>query len=408
MSATIWLISKYVAPVNAAKVGARGFLLLREFARLGHRPVLITSDSNHVANTPVLAGRLLDERVDGVQVRWLRTFKYGNPSSFRRILSWFDFEWKLWRMPHSNLPVPEVVIVSSLSLLTILTGLRLRRRYGCQLVFEVRDIWPLLLYAAGNLSPLHPLCLFLGYLERLGYRHADLIVGTMPNLGEHVKERIGRERPVLCIPQGLEDAHIAKPLPLPLGYAETYIAQGKFVLCYAGSIGADNALETLFACARAMRHRNDVQFLIVGDGYLKPYFEALCFDLHNVTFAPKVEKAAVQSVLANVDAVYFAVHRSPALRFGQSLNKLIDYMAAAKPVLASFTGFSSMINEAKCGAIVPADDVEALKMIIEQFAAMEPSECASIGARGRKWLIENRTYRQLAQTYLQNLGLFEA
>ena len=75
MGATIWLISKYVAPAYAAKVGARGFLLLREFARLGHRPVLITSDSNHVANTPVLAGPLLDEQVDGVLVRWLRTLK---------------------------------------------------------------------------------------------------------------------------------------------------------------------------------------------------------------------------------------------------------------------------------------------------------------------------------------------
>jgi len=75
MGATIWLISKYVAPAYAAKVGARGFLLLREFARLGHRPVLITSDSNHVANTPVLLKPLLDEQVDVVRVRWLANLK---------------------------------------------------------------------------------------------------------------------------------------------------------------------------------------------------------------------------------------------------------------------------------------------------------------------------------------------
>ncbi len=33
-----------------------------------------------------------------------------------------------------------MVIVSSLSLLTILNGIRLKARYGCRLVFEIRDI----------------------------------------------------------------------------------------------------------------------------------------------------------------------------------------------------------------------------------------------------------------------------
>jgi glycosyltransferase involved in cell wall biosynthesis len=275
-------------------------------------------------------------------------------------------------------------------------------------VFEVRDIWPLLLYAAGKFSPRHPLCLILRMLERLGYRSADLIVGTMPNLAAHVEESIGRQRPVQCIPQGLEDAHLAKPAPLPSGYAETYIPRDSFVICYAGSIGADNALETLFACARAMQHRRDVQFLIVGDGYLKSHFQALCTDLENVTFAPRVEKAAVQSVLAEVDVVYFAVHRSPALRFGQSLNKLIDYMASAKPVLASYTGFPSMITEAGCGTIVPAEDVEALRSAIEQFADMAPADRIRMGARGRQWLIENRTYKRLSGVYLSYLGVASA
>lgn len=405
MGATIWMICKYAAPAHAVKVGARSFLLLREFARLGHLPVLIASDSNHVANPPILEESLLDEKVDGVLVRWLRTFKYDNPSSYRRVLSWLDFEWRLWRMPHNNLPRPDVVVVSSLSLFSILNGLRLRRRYGCKLVFEVRDIWPLLLYAAGKISPYHPFCLVLGQLERLGYRRADFIVSTLPNLGEHVEECIGQRRPVLCIPQGLEETHLAEPRPLPSGYAETFILKDKFVVCHAGSIGADNALETLFACARAMQARSDVHFLIVGEGYLKTHFQSVCADLKNVTFAPRVEKAAVQSVLAKVDLVYFAVHRSPALRFGQSLNKLIDYMAAAKPVLASYTGFPSMINEADCGVFVPVEDVEALQAAIERFSNMNSEELARVGARGRQWLLENRTYDRLARNYLDFIGV---
>ena len=400
---TIWMISKYVSPVNRAKVGARGFLLLREFAKLGHRAVLITSDSNHVADTPKLHSSHLDEEVEGVIVRWIRTWKYYHPASVRRILSWFHFEWRLRRMQDFTLPRPDVIIISSLSLLTVFNGVRLRRKFRCKLVFEVRDIWPLLLYEAGKISPYHPLCLFLGVLEKWGYGSADLIVGTMPNLSQHVEETIGRSKTVICIPQGVDEAQVSSAVALPHNYSETYIPKGKFVICHAGSIGADNALETLFDCARAMQHDPSVHYLIVGDGYLKSHFQTVCAGLKNVTFAPRVDKLAVQTLLAEVDLLYFAAHPSPALRFGQSLNKLIDYMAAGKPILASYSGYPSMLNEADCGLFIPAGDAKALQRAIKEFASKPPAELVNMGSRGRRWLLENRSYATLSKTYLQYL-----
>ena len=122
-----------------------------------------------------------------------------------------------------------------------------------------------------------------------------------------------------------------------------------------------------------MNDQNHIHFLIVGEGYLKDSFRAEVADLDNISFAPGVPKAAVQSVLQNVDLVYFAVHKSPMMLFGQSLNKVIDYMLSGKPVLASFTGYPSMINEAECGSYVPAEDVDALHAEIERYAAM-PAE----------------------------------
>lgn len=397
-----------MTPPRVAKVGSRGFLLLREFVRSGHKALLITSDSNHLADPPRLTTARKIEAVDGVEVHWLRTQKYSSARSAKRIASWLSFEWQLLRMPKRDLPPPDIVIVSSLSLLTIFNGLLLRRRYGCRLVFEVRDIWPLVLTTAGGVSTRHPAVRILGWVERLGYRRADLIVGTMPNLITHVREVSGSEKPVACIPQGLGDELLAPPAPLPDYYAETYIPSGKFIVCHAGSIGADNALETLISCARAMRERRDVHFLLVGDGYLKEAFRKICADLDNVTFAPPVPKEAVQSVLQHVDLVYFAVHQSPLMRFGQSLNKVIDYMLSGKPVLASFTGYPSMINEAECGTYVPAEDVPALCAEIERYAAMSPEQRARVGARGRAWLLRNRPYQKLAQDYLHILGVEQA
>lgn len=403
MSKTIWYISKYVTPNYAAKVGARGFFILREFSRMGHKSLLITSDSNHLANAPSFAGPRFHEDVDGVDVYWLRTVKYHGARSFRRMLSWLDFEWQLFRMPKKPLPVPDVLIVSSLSLLTVLNGLHLRRRYKCKLVFEVRDIWPMILTETGGLSRWNPFVMFLGWIEKIAYSKANLTVGTMPNLKEHVRSVLGFDRPVACIPQGLDPALLNAPQALPVGYADTYIPSDKFIVCHAGSIGADNALETLFSCARKMRANDRIHFLIVGEGYLKEKFKNDNKDLLNVTFAPGVPKASVQALLSKVDVVYFAVHNAPMLKYGQSLNKVVDYMLSGKPIIASYDGYPSMINEAGCGTYVPVEDVEALEAEIDRYFKLSDEERHNIGANGRTWLLRHRRFETLAADYLRHI-----
>jgi glycosyltransferase involved in cell wall biosynthesis len=97
------------------------------------------------------------------------------------------------------------------------------------------------------------------------------------------------------------------------------------------------------------------------------------------------------------------MHYARRWEFGMSLNKLVDYMLAAKPVIASYDGFRSMINEADCGTFVPAGSVEALTAEIERYAAMSPAERDQIGQRGRQWLLKNRTYEALAANYLDIL-----
>lgn len=400
MSETVWYISKYVALPMARAVGTRGFMLMREMARKGHNAVIITSDSNHLVEAPFFEGSQMTMDVDGVQVTWLRTLKYNSAKSMGRIASWFDFEWRLWRMPKDAMPRPDAVIISSLSLLTIFNGMLLRRRYGCRLVFEVRDIWPLTIVETGKFSPRNPFVWVLAQIEKLAYRHADEVVGTMPNLGEHVAEVLGYSRPAACIPMGVDDELLQPPEPLPADY-EAHFPDNKFIVCHAGTIGIDNALETIVAAARVLRDRTDIHFMIVGRGGQKARFEAECADLPNVSFPPAVPRNVVQSVLRRCDLLYFSVHVSKVWKFGQSLNKVVDYMLACKPIVASYTGFPSMIDEAQSGSFVPAGDADALSREIVRYAEMSADERATIGQNGRRWLLANRRYENLAVQYLE-------
>jgi len=401
MAKTIWYVSKYVVPQYAGKVGARGYHILSEMVNLGHECVMFCSDSNHLADAPNLEHSSLQETVGGVTVNWIKTRKYRGANSTGRILSWLGFEWRLFRLPKHSLPKPDVLIVSSLSILSILNGFLLRRQYGCTLVFEIRDIWPLSIQELRGWSRRHPVVLVLGFVEWLGYRYSDVIVGTMPNLREHVADVLGYDRAVGCIPQGFDETLLARNDDLDQSFVDTYIPKGKFILVYAGTIGVANAMDTYFDAARQMQDRKDIHFLVVGDGYLKADYQEKCADLDNVTFAPAVPKPLVQSILRRCDVTYLSSPESQLLRYGQSLNKLIDYMLSAKPVLASYSGFPSMLNEAGCGSFIPAGDVSALCCEIERYQSMSDSERQDLGNSGRSWILRNRKFSDLANEYVK-------
>ncbi len=378
-------------------------MLMKELAKLGCNPVVITSDSNNLFPVPRLESNKLVQDVDGVRLVWLKTLKYTVAKSIRRIFSWFHFEWNILRLAKSDLPAPEVIIVSSLSILTILNGFLLKRKYKCPLVFEVRDIWPLTLVEEGGFSAKNPLVLFLGFIERLGYKYSDTLVGTMPNLGQHVEEVLGFSRQVHCVPMGVDPVSALQAESIPDTYRNTYLASDKFSVVHAGTIGITNALDTFFEAAQVMADEGDIQFICVGDGSLKDAYIKKFGHLKNLTFAPKVPKSMVHSVLESCDLLYFSVLPSKVWNFGLSLNKVIDYMLSGKPVVASYSGFPSMINEAGCGSFVPAADVDALVNEIKRYKTMGGKERQAMGEKGREWLLLNRGYDVLARQYLEIL-----
>jgi len=394
----IWYISKYASPLKYG-FGTRHFYLAKEFNKLGHNSIIISSNSNHLVQIPDFKKCYTKELIDGVETWWLKTIHYRGANSFRRMLSWIDFELKLLFMPVKKLPQPDVIICSSLSLFSIINGYIFKKRFNCRLIFEVRDIWPLTIIEEGGFNPKNPFVMFLAWVEKFGYRNADIIVGTMPNLAEHVKNICGDGLDCRCVPFGYDPALYDAQEPLPEGYEDDYISKGKFIVGYAGSIGVTNALEPLLQCALEMKDNPHVHFLLLGDGDLLEEYKNRVSGLPNITFVPKVKKTQVQMFLRHCHVLYFSVHDSKVWRYGLSLNKLIDYMLSAKPIIASYSGYPSMVNEAQCGTFVPAKNVEALKKAITEYANKSQEGLDQIGQRGRAWLIENRPYDKIAREY---------
>lgn len=400
----IWIISKYA---SSYEVGfeSRLFAIARRFVKLGNGTKIISSDSNHFGVYPEYKKVYNFHNIDGIDVMRIRTKKYYKTASIRRIFSWLDFEIKLFFAPLKNFDKPDVIIISSLSLLTILNGILLKRKFKAKLVFEIRDIWPLTMVEEGGYSHRNPFVLFLGIIERWGYLKSDLVVGTMPNLKEHVLSVTGKsDINCICIPFGFDPVFYSKKPIKNYEFSLKFdIPQNKFLVGYAGSLGLTNGLDAIIEASKKMKNDNRFHFIILGDGDLK---EKLIFDTKdqkNVSFIPKVKREDVLSFLTLCNLLYISSLKSKIWKFGWSPNKLIDYMMAGKPILASYSGHKSMIDEADSGFFVPAEESDAVVKILNDIILMPPSKLQEMGMSGKKWIMNNRSWDVIANNYMDSL-----
>jgi glycosyltransferase involved in cell wall biosynthesis len=400
----IWLIWKYCRIPGDDVYPSRGFSILREMARRGYDCTIITArhdwSLDGIGNLP---GREITF-VDGVRIVSLNILRYERTKSLRRVLGWLHFEARVLAMRTNDLPHPDIVIASSLSLLSVISGLFFKSRFKSKLVFEVRDIWPLILTENGGFREKNPFVRALGMIEWLGYKKSDWIVGTMPKLGAHVEKVLGYRRDVVCIPMGLPEEMVADSAVQFPSHLDDMFPKADFVLTHAGSIGIDNALDTLLKAARRLKGDTRIAFFIIGKGDLMQRYKSECSDLPQVVFADPVANKFVQPILRRSSALYFAAHPTIVLEYGQSLNKLIDYMYSGRPIIGSYSGFPSMVDEAECGEFVAAGDSQALVNSLLRWVKLPKNQLDAIGERGRLWVLKNRTYDRIADDYISMIS----
>lgn len=403
MKSNIWYISKYA---NIKKYGAdtRHASFCEEFAKAGHKVRLITSNSSHLYNNlPKFKNHYYDEISNNFNVTWVNTLKYSKATSIKRICSWLWFDFFVLMMAFKKkYEKPDVVIASSLSLFTVLTGCFYKRFYKAKFIFEVRDIWPQTLIDLKGFSSNHPLIWLLNKIERLGYKYSDAIVGTMPGLKLHVENEVGLGSKVYCIPQGVNLAfYDNSQQKLSEEYVEQYIPKDKFIVTYTGTFGEANALEYIIEAAKKLKHTSKIHFLLVGEGYLKEDLKDNASELTNITFAPKVVKEQVQHLLSLSDLLVASVRDEKIYKYGMSLNKFIDYMYAKKPIVCMYSGYPSMVNEAKCGEFTPAENSNEFASVIKKYQLITPLDRQQIGELGYKFLISERSFGVLSKRYME-------
>jgi len=412
---SVWVVSKYAVLPEFGPPNRQYFIA--KFLNKQNIPTrLITSRSCAYTKLPGFIGTYKSAlNQDKVPYTILNGPTVGLGFSIKRLFSWLIFEinffiYSILRYRHR----PKVLYISSLSILTFFTGVILKQIYKCKLVLEVRDIWPETLIAFGNYQENSLIVRLLKSVERYGYKNADLIVGSMPGLDLHIKQVTNKYGKFIWIPMGYDesfyrldfealenDHNIQDILSLIRRQKMSY----RFTIAYAGTLGKANYVHEILEAARALGREYGV--FIIGEGPLK---EKLMnqFAEENIHFLGGLKKSYLPKVLNEFDLLVNMWGKKKIYDFGVSPNKWIDYMLSERPILVSYEGYRSIINEADCGWFISANDTTLLASTIEHIAnKLDSEELDRIGKNGSLYVKAKLSYPCLVERLCKEISNLE-
>jgi glycosyltransferase involved in cell wall biosynthesis len=399
----IWLISKYAVTPEFGNP-TRQYFISKYIAKKGFDVTLVSSQSSNIKIHKEFTGDFYFSELDNFKHFLLRGPKIELGFSFKRLWSWIVFEWSVLKLTlfGTRLNKPDVVIVSSLSLLTLCSGILLKWRYNAMLIIEIRDIWPLTVIEIGAFKKFNPLVLILGIIEKIGYNHCDAIVGTMPNLKEHVASISKKNIPVYFIPQGYDNEVLNHSISDSTEDKTYSIRDNTFNVAYAGTFGNANNIDLILDTAQFFCLKNkNVHFYLIGDGPLKSNFILQSLNLTNVTFMESVPPKDLPIFLKNFHLLICPVMSHSIYRFGISPNKIIDYMRSGRPILISYNGYPSFIHSDEYIFTSEAENTESFASKILEIIEIDKLKLDLMGARGKEIVEKYYTFNFLSDRYIE-------
>lgn len=402
------LLINFATGIPTAGPTYRTHHLAEFWAAQGHEVTYVATAYSHLLKeaTPV-AGPFGKSSHNGVNYIVLKAPSYAGSGvgRMRNILTCLGRLSRLEQELTTELR-PDIVIAATVYQLDNFSALRIARKCGAAFVRETRDLWPLTLTELGGHSRWHPFVLWVAAAERLAYRHANLVVSTLENSLAHMRRSGLTLERWRYLPQCPAPSDAALPSPLPELHRDALAqarSQGRLVALFAGSLVPANQLFFILQAAALVRNE-PVHLFLVGRGPLEQSLreEIARQGLANVTLLPAVEKGAMPALLAQADIGLAALGAHSLYRFGISLNKVFDYLAAGKPVILAADAPGNAVA-AGGGINVSAGDSIAFAEAIRKLAAMSPAERESLGARGRQFVHQHHDFGRMALEYLASL-----
>jgi glycosyltransferase involved in cell wall biosynthesis len=377
----IWIINHYAFPYGYG-FHTRHHTIAKMLKKLGYEVTIFTSSFNHLKVKEVEVENIYKEEIhDDIKYIWIKTKGYqGN--GLGRIKNIFEFSKNLNKIYKKFKDKPDVVWVSSPQPFSIYNGIKIKNHFNSKFIFEERDIWPLTLEVINGLNKYNLLVLLFRYLQLQAYKHSDMIVTPLDNLKEFVDKSGYKNKKIEYLPQPF--------VPFEIEEFDTGLPSDKFIVGYVGSIGHSNSVMNLIKAANLLKSREDIYFLMVGDGpqldELKKFVKEK--KILNVKFFGKLEKNKAMYVLSQCNILYKGHPDIKLYNYGLSAVKLNEYMYSNKPIVHAVNLNIDSVVKSSCGLnILPENEEELTNAILKLKEDKELYK--SFSKNGKSFVEEN-------------------
>jgi PEP-CTERM/exosortase A-associated glycosyltransferase len=301
---------------------------------------------------------------------------------------------------------PDVIHAHS-PVLNVLPALRIGRRRGIPVVYEVRALWEDAAVDHGVTREGSLRYRASRALETFALRRADHVTTICEGLRHEIAARGIPESRITVIPNAVDTGAFHHGVAADPALRESLGLAGSAVVGFAGSFYGYEGLDLLIEAAALLAPRRpELRVLLVGggtqEGDLREQARALGI-ADRVVFAGRVPHAEVQRYYDLIDVLAYPRHRIRLTEIVTPL-KPLEAMAQGRMLVASDVGgHRELIRDGETGILFPAGDARALGDAIEAALARR-AEWPMFRARARRFVETERTW---ARSVMRYAGVYE-
>lgn len=265
----------------------------------------------------------------------------------------------------------------------------LKKMKRIPLLMWVQDLWPESLSASGAVRS----SAVLTYVDKVVsfiYKQCDRILVQSKGFIDSVENHNIPRNKIIYWPNWAEKLYKSNLNAAKYNEKLDKLPKG-FRIMFAGNIGAAQDFETIVEAAEKLKEFPDIQFIILGDGRMKPWVEEEVKrrGLDNFHLLGRHSIDSMPAFFASSDVMLVTLKREEI--FALTIpGKVQSYMACAKPIIACLEGEGArVISESHAGIVCPSEDSDSLVSAILNIYRMEPEERSILGLNARKYYENN-------------------
>ena len=403
MKKRVWLINQYAMPPKY-EVRIQTLKRAQYLIELGHDVTIISGSYLHNTSINLITDnkKFINKKYDGIKFIHIKTNSYkGN--SIKRFYNLILFACRLFFLS-KKFDKPDVIS----QLATVPFGniiYYVAKRFNAKYIVDVVDLWPESFVAFGLISKNNPLIKIAYKAEKWLYEKADEIVFSVEGGKDYIIEKgwdleSGGKidlKKVHYINNGvdLKDFDLNKSLFKIRD--EDLENNNIFNIIYIGSVRLANDLKLLINAAEVLQNKDNIQFLIYGDGDCRVSLENYCKSngLKNVKFKQKwIELKYVPYILTRSSLNILNYSPNYIWNYGGSQSKLFQYMASGKPILSNLKMGYCPITKNNLGIAEDFNNPKEYSKALLSFIKMDSKEYDSICYNNRE-TAKNYDYKKL-------------